>query len=803
MPAPLIVHGHFYQPPRENPWTEIVYHEASAAPDHDWNERIDRECYRPNAFARIFDERGRVRSIVNNYALISFDFGPTLLRWLEVRDRVTYDRILAADRESLRRLGHGNAIAIGYNHAILPLCNERDRATQVRWGVGDFRRRFGRAPEALWLPETACNDATLGLLIDEGMRFAILSPHQAQRVRAPGEGHWRDVSDGVIDSGRAYVYRHRDGSGRRLALFFYDGALSHAVAFENVLGWSDDLIARIAKSRGDEGRLVTAATDGESYGHHARYGDRVLAYALAVHARPRGFSLTNYGAFLDEHPPQWEVEIKPGPNGEGTAWSCSHGVGRWCRDCGCHGNALDGWNQAWRGPLRGALDFVRDVAGTRFEELGGDLLRDPWAARDDYVDVVFDRGRSRDLFLERHAARRLSSGDQVRALTLLEMQRNALLMYTSCGWFFADISGIETVQVMAYAGRVLDRMDELGLGAPRDRFLEILGEARSNIPGAGTGADVFRRCVDPQRVPPARMVANLALTSLVDEGEHADEGGCFAFQLRDYRKEEYGRLTLATGHVVVEETTTGRLLDCAVAALHLGEIDFYCTARAFADPRRFQESARRLWQRFRGEPLARVLLLMREEFGPDEYGLDQLLPEGRARVSRIVFGELLAHFAQQYEHLYDENRRFVDMLQQAGFRLPRELRVAAELTLGRRFEEAIRQQHGAAQSAAYEDALAIAQHVAARGYEIDRSGASAVFGATIAKTVDAALKDGAERVAVARQLVALIPRLGLDVDLSLPQEAVYEAFRERGPGGGLLVELAEALGLDPAAMAAP
>ncbi|HEY3355756.1 MAG TPA: DUF3536 domain-containing protein [Polyangia bacterium] len=803
MRSPLIVHGHFYQPPRENPWTEVVYQEPSAAPDHDWNERISRECYRPNAFARVFDDRSRIQRIINNYALINFDFGPTLLRWLEVHDAATYGRILEADRLSLARLGHGNAIAQGYNHAILPLCSPRDRLTQIRWGAGDFRRRFGRAPEAMWLPETACNDATLGDLIDEGMRYVILSPHQAQRARPLADEGWRDVGDGSIDPGRAYRYAHPDGSGRSLAVFFYDANLAHAIAFEGVLGWSDDLVARLVKARDAAGRLVTTATDGESYGHHTRYGDRVLAYAVDVLAPPRGFAVTNYAAYLDAHPPEWEVEIKPGPDGEGTSWSCSHGVGRWCRDCGCHTGARDGWNQAWRAPLRAALDLVRDVAAAHFEELGRELLADPWAARDEYIDVILDRGRTRDVFLERHAARRLSAADQVRAATLLEMERNAQLMYTSCGWFFADISGIEAVQVMAYAGRVLDRMEEVDLEAPWGRYLEVLGEARSNLEHMGTGADVFRRFVEPQRVSLTRMVANLALTSLVEEGERARDAGSFAFQLKDYRKEQYGRLTLATGRILIEETATGRLLDCATSALHLGEIDFYCAARPFVDPHRFHESARRLWARFREAPLARVLLLMREEFGPDEYGLEHLLPDGRERVSAIVFGELLAHFTEQYARLYDENRRFLDMLQGAGFRAPRELRAAAELTLSRRLEQEIRRQHGERRPEAYEAALALAAQATTLGYELDRRGASALFGQTIIETVAAGLRGEEAALATARQLIELSPRLGLEVDLSLAQEAVFAALRERAGADAPLLALAEALALDPLAVLAP
>lgn len=330
MTTPLVIHGHFYQPPRENPWTGSVDREASAAPDHDWNERVYRQCYRPNAFARVLDGYGRVTQIVNNYAFISFNFGPTLLAWMQERHPETYERILDADRVSSQRNGgHGNAIAQGYNHTILPLMNERDRRTQIRWGLADFRHRYRRTAESLWLPETACNDATLGALIDEGLRFVILSPYQAERIRRIGTHAWHTVTDGSIDPGLAYRYFHRDGSGRSIAVFFYDGPIARAVAFEGALASSQALVGRLAQAPGGSGRLVHIATDGESYGHHTHLGERGLAHALCVEAEARGFSLTNYGAFLDAFPPTIEVEIKYGSAGEGTAWSCAHGVGRW------------------------------------------------------------------------------------------------------------------------------------------------------------------------------------------------------------------------------------------------------------------------------------------------------------------------------------------------------------------------------------------------------------------------------------------------------------------------------------------
>lgn len=498
MPA-LIIHGHFYQPPRENPWTGVVEVEPSAAPFHDWNERIHSECYQPNSRALISDSAAGRELIVNNYTNISFNFGPTLLSWLQSNHPDTYDLILDADRLSAdAHGGHGNAIAQAYGHAILPLCNARDRQTQIRWGAADFCGRFGRDPEAMWLPETACNDDVMGTLIDAGLRFVILAPHQATRVRQITDSTWRDVNEHTIDRSVAYSYSHPDGSGRAIAVFFYDGPTSRAIAFESLLRSSRDLVNRFTQTA--HGReMVNIATDGESYGHHFKFGDICLAHAVKIEAPARGFRPTNYGEFLEQHPPVFEVEINNGPDQEGTSWSCAHGVGRWIRDCGCHTGGEPGWTQLWRTPLRQALDLLRDENAVHFAATRGNLFVDPWQARNESIALVLDQYHSREEFLRNHADRWLSADEQWRALTFLELQRMLLLMYTSCGWFFNDISGIETIQILKYAARAMDLMEQLDLPSVRERFLEILAQAKSNRSEIGTGVDLFRRLVEPAK----------------------------------------------------------------------------------------------------------------------------------------------------------------------------------------------------------------------------------------------------------------------------------------------------------------
>jgi hypothetical protein len=782
MTTSLVIHGHFYQPPRENPWTNYVEREPGAHPFHDWNERILFECYHPNAFARVLDGYGRVERIVNNYAHLSFNVGPTLLSWIETHDPLAYARILQADKDSAARNGgHGNAIAQAYNHAILPLCNERDLRTQVHWGLTDFQFRFGRPAEAMWLPETACNDAVLGALIEEGMKYALLSPFQAERVRPLGGPEWRSVAEGSIDPTVPYKYFHKDRSGRSIALFFYDGTAARSIAFEGALASSQAFLDHFPLSGGDGARIVHVATDGESYGHHTKFGDRTLAYALEIEAPRRGLEVTNYAAYLERHPPALEVEIKAGPDGKGTSWSCAHGVGRWFRDCGCHTGGQAGWNQAWRTPLREALDYLREEGARVFEEEGAEYFRNAWETRDAYIDLVLERWRDKEGFLQKHCGHALPLDEQVAALSLLEMQRNALLMYTSCGWFFNDLSGIETLQVMKYAGRVLEALPETRREAIRRGFLEILAQARSNLPQMGHGADIFHRFVDPVRVSSRRIAAHLGISSLVEGTSDQGFMAGFRFQREDYRKEQRERMTLATARIGLECQATGRHHDYAMAVMYFGGIDFYCVLRPFPGKGRFRASAARLWAQFPSASLPVLLRIAEKEFGPNEYGLEHVLPEGRQHIAEIVFATLVDRFSEEYARLYEDNRHSIEMLHRAGFELPIELRVAAEFTLGRRLEEEVRRQHQSADPEAYQPALEIAELANRQGYQIDRRQASRIFEDMIARAVQLAVADPREdHQAKALTLVQLTRRLGLNPNLERAQEVLFEALSQDG-----------------------
>ena len=515
----ICIHGHFYQPPRENPWLETVETQDTAAPYHDWNERICAECYAPNGAARIVNNKNQITRIVNNYARMSFNFGPTLLSWLKENAQRTYRMILDGERRSRKSFkGHSSAMAQVYNHIILPLASRRDRITQIRWGIADYQHHYGAAPEGMWLAETAADTESLELLAQHGIKFTVLAPHQCRRIRSLMEGAgkddagWTETPGAIVDTTRPYLMRF--DSGVSIAVFFYDGPIARAIAFEGLLNSGESLAARLKGGFKDNAQpqLVHVATDGESYGHHHKYGEMALAYALRLLERDKTVKLTNYGSYLAQFPPEYEAEIV-----ENTSWSCPHGVERWRSDCGCN-SGKQGWNQAWRAPLRRTLDELRDAVAPLTEQEGSKLFRDVWAARDSYIQVVLDRSpETQDRFFAENQSHSLTAEERVCALELMELQRHTQLMYTSCGWFFDDISGIEAVQVIAYAARVLQLAQELfgeQAGALEPNFLARLAEARSNVAAAGDGARIYNEKVRTMQLGLEQVAAHYGISSV-------------------------------------------------------------------------------------------------------------------------------------------------------------------------------------------------------------------------------------------------------------------------------------------------
>jgi alpha-amylase/alpha-mannosidase (GH57 family) len=677
----LCIHGHFYQPPRENPWLEVIEVQPSAYPYHDWNERVAAECYAPNANARILDDRNRIVSIVNNYRSMSFNFGPTLLSWLEEKEPDVYAAVRAADEESQRRFsGHGSALAQPYNHMILPLANARDRRTQVFWGIRDFVRRFGRAPEGMWLPETAVDLETLETLAGMGIRFTILAPHQASHVRKIGETEWREVRDSGIDPTEAY--RVVLASGRTIAVFFYDGPVSRAIAFERLLSSGEEFARRLAAAFSEsrtEAQLVHVATDGETYGHHHRHGDMALAWAIHDVQSHGLATLTNYAEFLERFPPANEVRIA-----ERTSWSCAHGVERWKSDCGCNSGAHVGWSQAWRAPLRDALDWLRDQLASRFEARAGSLLSDPWAARDDYIRVILDRTPDtlRE-FLKEHAPRELDDTERITVWKLLELQRHAQLMFTSCGWFFDDVAGLEARQIIQYAGRALQLAGEIFADRLEAEFLERLEKARSNQPEAGNGKRIYEESVRPAMVSLEKVGAHYGVNSLFAEYGEAARVYCYSVTREDYRVLTSGRARLALGRARVASEITEESETVAFGVLHLG--DHNLSGGILKDPgtEAYERLVAEIAEPFRRADLTEILRMVDKNFGSGVYTLRFLFRDEQQQVLAVILKAVLSEADAVYRQLYEDHAPLMRFLSSHGIAQPRGFRMAAELALAR------------------------------------------------------------------------------------------------------------------------
>jgi alpha-amylase/alpha-mannosidase (GH57 family) len=685
----LCIHGHFYQPPRENPWLEAIELQDSAYPYHDWNERIAAECYAPNAVARILDERNFIAKLINNYAKISFNFGPTLLSWLETKAPDIYAAILAADRESQNNFsGHGSALAQVYNHVIMPLANQRDRVTQIRWGVRDFERRFKRAPEGMWLAETAVDLETLELLAEHGIRFTILAPHQAARFRVIGARHWTETNGHHIDPSRAY--RHNLPSGKSIALFFYDGPIARSVAFEGLLSQGEQFIAKLMggfSTQRDGPQLMHIATDGESYGHHHKFGDMALAYALEHIEAKQLARLTNYGEFLEKFPPTHEVEIV-----EKSSWSCAHGIDRWWSDCGCNSGAHPEWNQAWRTPLRDVFDWLRDEVTLPWVTRAEPLLKDPWAARDAYIDVIHDRSKENvDQFFLRHAARALSGAEQTVALKLLELQRNALLMYTSCGWFFDDLSGIETVQVMQFAARAVQLAEEL-FGAPlEDQFVEGLAKAKSNLPDLGDGRQVYETFVRPARVDWQRVGAHYAVSSIFADYPETADVYCYQAERRSYQSFEAGKAKLAVGQIKLTCSLTQESTDLSFGVLSMGDHNVNGGVRPILSDEVEAYLARELAEPFARADFAEVIRLMDRRFGESNYSLRSLFRDERRQLLERILASALAETGALYRQIYQQRAPLMRFLTDLHVPLPNDLAAAAQCVLNDNLRSALAQ----------------------------------------------------------------------------------------------------------------
>lgn len=684
----ICVHGHFYQPPRENPSLEAVEVQDSAYPYHDWNERVTAECYAPNATSRLLDEQQRIIELVNNYAQISFNFGPTLLLWMAQKAPDVLESIRQADQVSQKRFGgHGSAIAQVYNHMILPLACARDKETQVIWGIQDFVARFGRKPEGMWLPETALDAGSLEALAAQGIRFTILAPKQASRIRPFNNETWTDVSGERIDPSRAYQVQLP--SKKTMALFFYDGPISHAVAFEGLLDDGKRFADRLLSGFSDERtwpQLCHIATDGESYGHHHRYGEMAVSYALHVIETGKQAQLTNYGQFLELSPPDHFVEIV-----ENTSWSCVHGLERWKSNCGCNSGGHGGWNQEWRAPLRESLDWLRDTLAPIFEQQAAPVLKDPWAARNDYISVILDRSEENvKRFLAEHATGDLDHNQQVRALKLLEMQRHAMLMFTSCGWFFDELSGLETVQVLHYAGRAIHLARQVtGKDNLEGQFLERLRNAKSNIPEHKNGEEIYKKWVAPGVVTMDTVAAHYAVSSLFEKYGESTKVYCYTVDRQEYEVASEGRVRAAIGHARVRSEITTDDEDLSFAVLHLGDHNLTCGVREFRDANNYEQLRDKLTTAFNTADTAEVIRLVDEEFPGTTFTLRSLFRDEQRRILDLILADTLDTVSASFTSVYENQAALIRFLNALNVPVPSALVAASTVALNSQLKEAL------------------------------------------------------------------------------------------------------------------
>jgi alpha-amylase/alpha-mannosidase (GH57 family) len=792
----VCIHGHFYQPPRENPWLEDVEVEDSAAPYHDWNERITAECYAPNAVARILDGSGRIIELVNNYEKMSFNYGPTLLSWLERHRGEVYKQIIEADRISREaRNGHGNAIAQCYNHAIMPLASERDKLTQVRWGLADFQFRFGRKPEGMWLPETAVDLATLQVLADHGIKFTILAPHQAEAVRASGEV-WRDVSNRRIDTTRAY--RCPLEKGKHIDLFFYDAPVSHDISFEGLLRSGDRLATRLVSNfddHGDHAQLMHVATDGETFGHHSKFGEMALAYAIGKLEREGLAQITNYGEYLALHPPTHEVRIS-----ENTSWSCAHGVERWRSDCGCNSGNTH-CHQRWRAPLRESLDWLRAKLNIVFEHEGPGLLKDVWAALDDYVFVMLDRSdRSRESFLDKHARRQLSEIEKVNTWRLLEMQRHAALMYTSCGWFFDDISNIETVKNIEYAARAIQLARETSGADLETQFIANLAKVPGSKAHLPDGAKVYDSLVRPSIANIKKGLAHYGISSLVEEYEPEQRIYSFEFDRQDYRREKTLARTLAIGAVNVRSSITRERFEGMLVVLHLGGYDFHCTVGERLPADEYDSLMEKLFRSFNEDSTRDLLRVIDAGVDGDSFALKDLFNDERRKIGRLLMGDALERSRHHYRRIYEESRDVMRMLASMKIPAPDSLKKAAEYVLSQRLEQECLDLTSDSLSEAQlgEAAAAILREADSVGCEVDLSGLKDAIEEFVHSSLVAYRTHRDEsRAESAIHFLRLAEQLGVSLDLWRLQNLFWEILNDPDEQAktarSLVVELGDTL----------
>lgn len=660
----ICIHGHFYQPPRENAWLEVIEVQDSAHPYHDWNERITAECYAPNTASRILNGKAVIKNIINNYSRISFNYGPTLLSWMELNDPSTYKAIIDADEQSaLQFSGHGSAIAQVYNHIILPLANDRDKETQIVWGIRDFEFRFKRKPEGMWLAETAVDTKSLELLAAHDIKFTVLAPRQARGIRKAGDLIWKDVTTESLDTRRPY--RCKLPSGKSIVLFFYDGNISQGVAFDGLLNDGSKFAHRLMggfDADSKEPQLVHIATDGETYGHHHKHGDMALAFCLDYIGRQENARLTNYAEFLAKFPPTHEAMIH-----ENSSWSCVHGIERWRSDCGCNSGKPD-WHQKWRKPLRESLDWLRDELAKIFQSEASQFLKDPWKAREDYIEVILDRNDATIAeFLKKHC---LFDVEQNKVFRLLEMQRHAMLMYTSCGWFFDEISGIETVQILQYACRAMQLVSQISDVNLEEEFLSRLEEAPSNVPTLINGAEVYRKFVVPSKTNLQRVGMHYAVSSIFEEDPESFPVFNYTTRNDVFIRKEAGEHKLVLGVTKVRSNVTRSEKKFAFCVIYMGQHNIVGNISLDMGEDKFATMQTQVLAAFEQARLGDIIGLMQNYFGGEKYSIWQLFQDEKRKVFNSITYQSMRDIENSLRSIYNRDYPLVLALANSDTPIP-------------------------------------------------------------------------------------------------------------------------------------
>ncbi len=715
----ICIHGHFYQPPRENPWIDVIERQESAYPYHDWNQRIDAECYTPNTAARLLDAEQYIVDVLNNYEYISFNFGPTLMQWIERFSPKTYQRIIEADTISVHRNnGHGNAIAQVYNHIIMPLANRTDKQIQVKWAIEDFRYHFHRDPEGMWLAETAVDIETLEVLADYGIKFTILSPYQAKRFRVLGTKTWIDVA-GAID-GR-YPYLCKLPGGKSIIIFFYDGIIAQEVAFGGLLNNGEMFFRRLLEAanaptpfKNALAVLENIATDGETYGHHHKFAEMGLAYAIKRILESKDVEITNYAAFLDQFPPFLEVEIR-----ENTSWSCAHGIERWRDNCGCKVNAGSGnWNQKWRKPLRKAMEFLRQTTQDVFYEKAIQYTDKPDDLLLDYIDVLLRPHLKQDWLYEHIKVEHLTEKQKVLLWSLLEACKFSLYIFTSCAWFFDEISGIETVQVLTYAVRCIELLKELGIEDVEERFLEILAEAKSNIEEFKDGRWIYLNMAKSRRICPKEIGVHFAICSLfspIDENPYRLY--CYSIENEEFYRDSFNDYQILLGRLQVKFLPTEQEQVYEYAVLYTGAHDVRCSLKEGFDDIKFNQLIENIASAFKDHNLTELVRAMDDYFGRLYYNMNSVLSDQRQKILDQIVSDTLIHFEETFESLFEAYQMFFQGLRQLHYCLPSGLMVVVQQVLNRKLKLLLAKRN--LDTDVYQQILSVLEEIELYGVSID------------------------------------------------------------------------------------